>query len=206
MATYGYATRHYLPIDELQAADRTIVADSLGTIFVGIAACDGVRNLARLDMLTKFMTVGLGVVAAIGILQFSIGFDLTEYLALPGLRPATEDGFVLERSIFRRPAGTTGHPIEFGVVCAIGVPLAAHYAYRTQEAGLKARRWWLCLALIASGAVISLSRSAILGMVLGGLILLIGWPSHRRVRALVAAAVFLVVLRMIVPGLLGTLY
>ena len=205
MATYGYGTRNYLPIDELQSADRTIIT-LFGTIFVGIAACDGVRNLARLDVLLKFMTVGMAVVATVGLLQFAIGFDLTEYLALPGLRPATEDGFVLERSVFRRPAGTTGHPIEFGVVCAIGVPLAAHYAYRTKEAGLKAGRWWLCLALIACGSVISLSRSAILGLVLGGLVLMIGWPGRRRVPALIAAAGFLVVLRMIVPGLIGTLY
>jgi O-antigen ligase len=205
LATYGYATRNYLPMDELEGADRTIVV-VFGTICVGIAVCDGVKNLARLDMLLRFMTVCIGIVAFIGFLQFSLGFDLTKYLAVPGLRPVTDDGFVLERATFRRPAGTTGHPIEFGVVCAIGVPLAAHYAYRAKESGRKAGRWWLLLAIIACGAVISLSRSAILGMCLGGVVLLIGWSGRRRVQALIAAAGFLVVLRMIVPGLIGTLY
>ncbi|ALG14078.1 O-antigen ligase family protein [Kibdelosporangium phytohabitans] len=205
LATYGYATRNYLPMDELEGADRTIVV-VFGTICVGIAVVDGVRNLARLDMMLKFMTVLIGVVAFIGFLQFASGLDITKYLAVPGLRPVTDDGFVLERSTFRRPAGTTGHPIEFGVVCAIGVPFAAHYAYRRKEAGLKAGKWWLCLAIIAAGAVVSLSRSAILGMCLGGVVLLIGWSGKRRVQALIAAAGFLAVLKVVVPGLIGTLY
>jgi O-antigen ligase len=152
------------------------------------------------------MTVSIGIVAFIGLLQFAAGVDLTKYLAIPGLRPVTDDGFVLERAAFRRPAGTTGHPIEFGVVCAIGVPFAAHYAYRAKEAGLKAGKWWLCLGIIAGGAMVSLSRSAILGLCLGGVVLMIGWPGRRRVQALIAAAGFLVVLRMVVPGLIGTLY
>lgn len=205
MATYGYATRNYLPMDELQGADRTIVV-VFGTVCVGIAVCDGVKNLARLDVLLKFMTVAIGVVATIGFIQFAAGFDLTKYLAVPGLRPVTDDGFVLARSAFRRPAGTTGHPIEFGVVCAIGVPLATHYAYRAKDAGQKSGKWWMCLGIIACGSVVSLSRSAILGLCLGGVVLLLGWSGRRRVQALIAAAGFLVVLRMIVPGLIGTLY
>ncbi|WP_158881484.1 O-antigen ligase family protein [Amycolatopsis anabasis] len=205
LATYGYATRNYLPSDELDSADRTLVV-TLSTICVGIAVCDGVRGLARLDTLLKVTVGAITFVAVVGVLQFAIDLDLTRYLAIPGLRPATQDGFVLARSEFRRPSGTAGHPIEFGVVCAIGVPLAAHYAYRAKDAGLPSLRWWACLAVIAAGAMTSLSRSAILGLALGGLILLVGWPGRRRVQAFVAAAGFVVVLRMVVPGLVGTLY
>jgi O-antigen ligase len=205
LATYGYATRNYLPADEAEGADRTIVV-VFAAICVGIAAVDGIKNLARLDTMLKFMTALIGVVAFIGFVQFAAGFDITKYLALPGLRPVTDDGFVLERASFRRPAGTTGHPIEFGVVCAIGVPLAAHYAYRAKEAGEKSGRWWLCLMIIAAGAVVSLSRSAILGLCLAGIVLMIGWPGRRRVQGLIAAAGFLGVLKVVVPGLIGTLY
>ncbi|WP_245574173.1 O-antigen ligase family protein [Amycolatopsis nigrescens] len=205
LATYGYATRNYLPADELDSADRTFVV-TISMICVGIAVCDGVRGLARLDSLLKLTVLGITFVAVVGLLQFTVNLDLTRFLSIPGLRPATEDGFVLARSEFRRPSGTAGHPIEFGVVCAIGVPLAAHYAYRTRDAGRRALHWWTCLALIAAGAMTSLSRSAILGLALGGLVLLAGWPGRRRVQALIAAAGFVVVLRMVVPGLIGTLY
>jgi len=204
-ALFGYATRNYLPADEAEGADRTIVV-VFAAICVGIAAVDGIKNLARLDTMLKFMTALIGVVAFIGFVQFAAGFDITKYLALPGLRPVTDDGFVLERASFRRPAGTTGHPIEFGVVCAIGVPLAAHYAYRAKEAGEKSGKWWLCLMIIAAGAVVSLSRSAILGLCLAGIVLMIGWPGRRRVQGLIAAAGFLGVLKVVVPGLIGTLY
>lgn len=205
LATYGYATRNYLLPDEAEGADRTIVV-VFAAICVGIAAVDGIKNLARLDTMLKFLTALVGVVAFIGFVQFAAGFDITKYLALPGLRPVTDDGFVLERANFRRPAGTTGHPIEFGVVCAIGVPLAAHYAYRAKESGEKSGKWWLCLMIIAAGAVVSLSRSAILGLCLAGIVLMIGWPGRRRVQGLIAAAGFLGVLKVVVPGLIGTLY
>jgi O-antigen ligase len=205
LATYGYATRNYLPADEAAAADRTMVV-IVAVICVGIAVCDGVRSLARLDVLLRLMAAGITVVAMIGVLQFAANLDLTRFLVLPGLHPATADGFVLTRSTFRRPAGTTGHPIEFGVVCAIGVPLVAHFAYRAKEAGDKSRYWWLSLVVIACGAMTSLSRSAILGLALGGLILLIGWPASRRIHVLAAAPVFVVVMRLVVPGLIGTLF
>jgi O-antigen ligase len=67
-------------------------------------------------------------------------------------------------------------------------------------------RWWISLALISTAAMTSLSRSAILGLALGGLVLLVGWPGKRRVQAIIAAGFFVVVLRMMVPGLVGTLY
>jgi O-antigen ligase len=205
LATYGSATHNYLPVDELQSADRVIVG-VVAMICVGIAVCDGVRNLARLDVLLKVMVGAITFAAVVGLLQFLVDFDLTHYLAIPGLRPATQDGFILARSEFRRPSGTAGHPIEFGVVCAIGVPLAAHFAYRAKDAGTPSLRWWISLALISTAAMTSLSRSAILGLALGGLVLLVGWPGKRRVQAIIAAGFFVVVLRMMVPGLVGTLY
>jgi O-antigen ligase len=205
LATYGYATRNYLPSDELNSADRTIVT-IMGVAVAALAVCDGVRGIARVELVAKCVLVASTVVAGIGILQFLLGFDLTQYLVIPGLHAVTADGFVLERAAFRRPAGTTGHPIEFGVVCAVVMPLAAHYAFTARDKGERARKWWICLALVSTGAMVSLSRSAMLGLALAALILLIGWPGKRRIQALIVGAAFLVVMRFLVPGLIGTLY
>jgi len=205
LATYGYATRNFLPVDELDSADRTIVT-IMGVAVAGLAVVDGVRGLARVELVVKCIMVATTVVAGIGILQFLLNIDLTEYLVVPGLHPVTSDGFILERAAFRRPAGTTGHPIEFGVVCAVAMPLAAHYAFTARDKGLPTRRWWFCLALVSTGAMVSLSRSAMLGLALAALVLLIGWPGKRRIQAVIVGFAFLVVMRFLVPGLLGTLY
>ncbi|WP_370946353.1 O-antigen ligase family protein [Amycolatopsis sp. cg5] len=205
LATYGYATRNYLPEDELNSADRTLVT-ILGVTLAGLAVVDGVRGVARVELVAKCVLVATTALAMIGILQFLLNFDLTQYMVIPGLHPVTSDGFVLERAAFRRPAGTTGHPIEFGVVCAVALPIAAHFAFTAQDKGESARRWWICLGIVATGAMVSLSRSAILGLALASVILLIGWPGKRRIRAFFVGLAFLVLMRFMVPGLVGTLY
>ncbi|MDQ3402186.1 MAG: O-antigen ligase family protein, partial [Actinomycetota bacterium] len=205
LATYGVATYGYLPSDELASADRTLIT-LLAVISVGLAVCDGVRGLARLDRLLKTMIVGATFMATVGILQFSAALDLTQYLALPGLKPVGDMSYVLERSNFRRPAGTAGHPIEFGVVCAMTVPIALHYALRAMDFGGPQRRWWFCLGVLAVASMQSLSRSAVLGLAIAAIFIIPAMAPKRRVRALIGIVLFLGAMRALVPGLVGTLY
>jgi O-antigen ligase len=204
VATYGYATYSYLPQDELKATDRTFIT-LMAFVCVGLAVCDGVRTLARIDRVLKVLVGGATFMAVVGIFQFALGFDLTKYLMVPGLQLAGDISFVLERSNFRRPAGTAEHPIEFGVVCAMAVPLALHYAFRAKDFGGPQLRWWFSLAVLAVAAMQSLSRSAVLGLAVAGLVLIPHMPKGRRLRAVIACGVFLVALRGLVPGLVGTL-
>lgn len=210
VASYGYATYNYLPGDELKAADRSSLT-IVGYIMVGILVVDGVRTLARLNLLLVVVVNSATVVAIVGLLQFFLNVDISKpFEFIPGLRPVAPLTFVLERSIFRRPAGTTGHPIEFGVLTAMVLPLAVHYAFyrpRRPRTGLLSPAWWRwsCVMLIGMGALVSLSRSAILGLVAGAAILLPTWPPKRRARALATVAGFTVFMRLLVPGLIGTL-
>ncbi|MBM7770559.1 O-antigen ligase [Actinokineospora baliensis] len=204
LATYGYATYGYLPGDELAAADRTLIT-VMAVVAVGIAVTDGVRGMARIDRLLKTMIVGATFMAFVGVLQFMFALDLTQYLMLPGLRANGELSHVLERSNFRRPAGTSGHPIEFGVVCAMTVPLALHYALRGVDHGGQTKRWWLCLAILAVASMQSLSRSAILGLAIAAIFIIPAMAPKRRVKALWGMLGFLVAMRLMVPGLVGTL-
>ncbi|WP_156758085.1 O-antigen ligase family protein [Actinokineospora pegani] len=205
LATYGVATYGYLPQDELQAIDRTLIT-MLAVISVGIAVTDGVRGLDRLDKLLKAMVVGATFMAFVGIMQFSFAFDLNQYLMLPGLRPVGEMTYILERSNFRRPAGTAAHPIEFGVICSMAVPLAIHYALRGMDHGGAHKRWWFCLAILAVASMQSLSRSAVLGLAIVAIFMIPAMTPKRRVRALGLILVFVAAMRVLVPGLVGTLY
>jgi hypothetical protein len=204
LATYGFATFGYLPADELKATDRSVVT-IMGAMVVGIFAIDSLRGLSRIDKLLRVMVYGCTFVAVIGLIQFFVGVDPTHYMVIPGLREVGDVQTLLERSIFRRPSGTAGHPIEFGVVCAIAVPLTAHYAFRARTHARRSWPWWTCLVIVAVGAMVSLSRSAILGLLAAGLVLLPTWPAKRQLHSIVATLLFTVVMRLFVPGLIGTL-
>ena len=127
LATYGLATYGYLPPDELNLADHSLVL-ALASVGIALGVCDGVRGHERLDLVLKTIAAMGAVVAVIGILQFLVDLDLTQYLDLPGLRYTAEYGSIIERAAMRRVGATTGHPIEFGVVCAMLLPLAVHLA------------------------------------------------------------------------------
>jgi O-antigen ligase len=205
LATYGFATYAYLPPDELNLADHGMVL-ALASVGLALGVCDGVRGHDRLDLVLKTITVAGAVVAVVGILQFLLDLDLTKYLRLPGLRYTAEDGFLFERSSLRRVAATTGHPIEFGVVCAMLLPLAVHLATKAGGRAQPWLRWWLCAGLIAAGLMFSISRSPILSATGAGLVLFLGWSARRRVQAVLALVGFLALTKVIAPGLLGAFY
>jgi O-antigen ligase len=205
LASYGYATYQYLPPDELGLSDHSMV---LAVAYLGVAlgTCDGVRDRERLDVLLKTVVVAATVIASIGALQFLFNIDLAAYVKPPGLREAMSYDFITDRSNLRRAGSTTGHPIEFGVLCAMTLPLAAHYGFTARERGEPATRWWVCAVLIGSGILFSLSRSAMIGCAGAAIVLLLGWRGRRRLQALLVTGGFFAVAYVAVPGLLGTLY
>jgi O-antigen ligase len=205
LATYGVATYGYLPPDELNFADHALVL-AVAKVGLVLAVCDGVRDRDRLYFVIKILAAMGAIVAAIGILQFLFGLDLTQYMTLPGLRATADEGFIFERSALRRVAATTAHPIEFGVICAMLLPLAIHLANRASGQTQPSRRWWLCAGLIAAGLMFSISRSAIFGAVGAGLVLFLGWSARRRTQALITVLAFLTLIKVLAPGLLGAFY
>ncbi|MBX6382555.1 MAG: O-antigen ligase family protein [Microbispora sp.] len=204
-ATYGVASYGYLPADELKLSDHALVL-VLANVGIALAVCDGVRGADRLDFLLKTLVLCGAVIGVIGVLQFVADIDLTRYLELPGLRFATEGGPVDMRDAMRRVAATTGHPIEFGVLCAMLLPIAVHYGFRAVSRGEPALRWWLCAALIGMSLLFSVSRSAVLSIGVAGIILMIGWPPRRKLQALIIAAAGLAAAGLAFPRLLKTLY
>lgn len=205
LATYGFATYGYLPSDELNLADHALVL-IVAVVGLALLVCDGVRDLNRLDFLLRSVVVAGAIVAVVGAFQFVLDLDLTRYLQPPILEYTSEDAAVLEREDLRRVAATTGHPIEFGVVCAMLLPIAAHYGFRARERAEPTLRWWACTGLIAMGLMFSVSRSAMLSLAGVAVTLLLGWPARRRLQALAVTGGFLVAVWLLVPGLLGTFY
>ena len=86
---------------------------------------------------------------------------------------------------------------------AMVLPLALHFAI---QASGRERWWrWLCAALIGLAIPMSLSRTAIVGVLVVGLVLVPAWTPERQRRAIVIAGLWSAAVWLMVPGLVGTI-
>jgi polysaccharide biosynthesis protein PslJ len=88
-------------------------------------------------------------------------------------------------------------------VLSICLPLAIHQA-RYAASGKKIRRWTQ-VAIIAAALPMTVSRSAIIGLIVGGVVLLSTWPKRDRHTAYLVTIASTIVMRAIIPGLIGTI-
>jgi polysaccharide biosynthesis protein PslJ len=187
---------------ESRAADRGILK-LIAWSGIALLAADGIASRERLDQLLRRMVLAGVFLSGLGILQFATGFDVSPWIHIPGLSAEASFTLISQRAAFRRVGATAVHPIEFGVVLALILPIALHYAF-SPTSGRRLYRW-TAAAIILVGIPMSLSRSAILGLFGSFLVLFVAWPGFRRLQALIVAPVFAVAMRFAVPGLLGTI-
>ena len=99
---------------------------------------------------------------------------------------------------------TASHPIEYGVFLAMVWPIGIHFALTAVTPKAK-RLWWGAVGLISIALAMSLSRSAIMGIAAATIVIAIPWTWRRRINALAILTFFMVAMRVMVPGLVGTL-
>jgi O-antigen ligase len=175
-------------------------------VTVAVFVCDAIRSRDRLTRMMRVLVACLAVVSFVGLVQFALGIDLASYVNLPGLRIQENAYAAFEtRSVFRRPSGTVNHPIEYGLICAMAVPMAAHFVFQARQRDEPVGRWVLCLALVGLGAMLSLSRTAIIGLVVAAIVMGVMLPRRQGVPLLAVGATAFVGASAIVPGLFGTL-
>lgn len=198
----SYADSMLRPMDSAvqNSADRSmlIIASWSG---VALVAIDGIPDRQRLDVLLRRMVFGVGLVAALGVVQFVTRTSYTDLLDLPGLSPLSDLGVTMSRGAFARPAGTALHPIEFGVAIAAILPLALHYAICDRHRPPLIR--WFPVVAIALAVPASVSRSAVLGAAFVMVLLLPTWPKHQRRAGYAGLAAVVLFLFLAVPGIIG---
>ena len=164
---------------------------------------DGVQSWDRFDVLVRRLIFAGGAVATLGVIQFVTGQAWVDRIVIPGLSVNSSVGGLLERSGFNRPAGTAIHPIEFGAVMTMILPVAINGAL-TDHGRSFGRRWYPVLAM-SLAVVLSISRSAIVSALIGAAVIAVAWTPAVRRGALVIGAAFMGVVCLTIPGLLGTL-
>ncbi len=202
VATYASANRHLLPVLQKNSADRGLIF-LFGWLGIQLLAADGIESVKALRILLRRQVFGAVAVALLGIAEFFSGIDATNYIKLPGLAAQTPVTDLLVRGGLSRIASTTSQPIEFGAVVVMTIPFALHQARFSSPEKRVVR--WLQAGVLIIAAPLSVSRSAILALVVVTIVLLPTWPKKERRRAYMFAAAGLALFLVLVPSLFSTL-
>jgi O-antigen ligase len=201
IASYISANRHAMAALEQNGTDRGLISlmGWLGVVFI---TADGIDEMAKLKTLIHRVVLGVGTMAIIGVSQFFLKFDVTKFITIPGFANVIAYADVSQRSGLTRPASTTATPLELVAVLAMILPLAIH---RARYAPPERRRFrWLLVAMIAAALPMTISRTAILVLVVIAVVMLPTWPRRERRAAYLAIPVALGAGFITIPGMLGT--
>lgn len=194
------------PADQISPATTALLrlASWSGVLMI---AMDGIRTYADTARLVRALTVAGGTMAALGLAQFLTGLSFIDWFSLiPGI--SADAGDVATRGAFTRASGTAVHPLEYGVVLVAALPLAITTAvnrgFRSRPS-VNAWLWWIPVAFILTASLVTVSRSAIIGLAVAVIASLPAIPVAHRwlvgvLGGVAAAAVF-----ALVPGMFGTL-
>lgn len=201
----GYAVAHTRSLTDLEVSSANRALITLASLCgIALLTADGIVSRRRLNVVLGGVVLAGAAMAAVGIVQFATGWDPVLLIRVPGLRYDPNFAGIPTRSLFNRPYGTALHPIEFGVVSAVILPLAIHYGLYAATA--RARKWsWVATAMLGVAVPMALSRSGILALVVTMVFLAAGWQWRRRLTGIVYGAAFLLLMSVTIPGLIGTI-
>jgi polysaccharide biosynthesis protein PslJ len=202
VASYASANRHLLPVLEKNSADRGIIY-LLGWLGILLLAADGISSIPALQTVLRRQVFGITAVALLGIAEFISGINATNYIRLPGLVAQAPITDLMLRGGLSRVYSTTSQPIEFGAVVVMTVPLALHQA-RYASPGKRVSRW-LQVAVLVIAAPLSVSRSAILALIVVAIVILPTWTRKERRIAYTYIGAALAAFIVLVPSLITTL-
>jgi hypothetical protein len=200
---YANAHLHFLRPGHEIAVDRQMI---LVLTMVGIALYVGdvARNPRHRRLIVDFIVAGAAFMAFTAVLEKWSGLDVATWFDLPFITDgARVDGegtlFAPDRLGVERVFGTATGPIEFAAMLSAVLPLAAHLAIHGRH---RIERWIGGSAglLIVVGLPMSVSRTAVVGFVVGGLLTIIGLGRRYRERALLGFAVAFAVLLFAFPA------
>lgn len=180
---------------ELAAANRRLL-ELVALCGVALFTADSLPSREAIERVLVGVVAGCSISALIGLTQWSTGFDVTSALSIPGLTrsPAADEALsqIYLRGDLARITGSTLHPIELGVLLAMSLPLSLHLLRRSRALTSQLVAM-LSLAISALAIPLTLSRSAVLGVVVAVLATLpwLAWKSRLTLVGFVIVAGFI---------------
>ncbi len=189
--------------EELTGGQRELIL-TIAMVGVGLMVSSSISSRQRLETLLKRLVGLAGIVAVLAVLEFYAGIDIVARVKYPGLE--LNDGVLPRgspRSGFSRALATTAHPIELGVVMAMMLPLALHYAFH--EADRRQRHFfWASAGAIAATLPTTLTRSSVVAVVISLGTLASIWSRKLLLRMFLVGAIVTAAIKATSPILLGS--
>jgi O-antigen ligase len=201
VAAYISASRHAEPAAQQSGADRGLIVLA-GWVGVLALAADGIDRADRLRTLLRRIVILATAMAALGVIEFCTGVDLTKYILIPGLSVHQQVTDLMSREGLPRVTATASQPLEFSAVLAMSLPIAVHQA-RFAPPALRIRRW-LQVALIAAVMPMTGSRSAFFGLAVICIVLFPTWRRGERRRAYAAGVAAPILAWLVKPSLVSS--
>ena len=195
------------------AAASEFTLASLGLLVLGgwmgalLVAHDGTNDPDRLLVMLNRLAIAGVLLAALGLIQFVSGVAWVDRISIPGLSANQAIYGVATREGFVRPAGTAVHPIEFGAVLCMLLPVAIGRGLGLLErSGMRrsAVTRWSPAVLVVAAISLSVTRSALVGMVVALIAMAPALTSRQRVVGGLAAVLAGILVFLLVPGMAGS--
>lgn len=187
--------------DDQSIPALTAVIRVLAWTGVALVAMDGIRTQNDVGRLGRILAIAAGLVALLGFAQFFTGTSLLDWMArIPGM--SFDWGGIDSRGGYVRPAGTATHPLEFIATILGCLPIAIAAGVSGGLGASRPRRvqWWVAVVLILGISLVSISRSAVIGLVLVCVLLAPFLPRVYLWGGLIAVFAGVVVLIVLMPG------
>jgi putative inorganic carbon (HCO3(-)) transporter len=187
------------------AADRWLLT-LIGISGIVLTMGESLRSMGQVARAIRALSVGATICALVAIFQFITITDPMEIVraAMIGWSENGGNDTFQFRSPFMRVSGSTFHPIELGVVSTMILPLSV---WRSLFESRVRHRWvlWVETILIGFAAVITISRSAILSLVMVILVFIPTLPKIPRRWALLITPGCIAAIFLVLPGFVTTI-
>ena len=169
LASYIVSALTSLPFVDQNSSNMVLlnIASYAGVVLL---ASDGVTDRERFVVLLRRISLAGGLYAVLGLAQFFSGHNIVDSIPIPGLASGGTGG-VDTRGDFVRPESTARHALEYAAVLSMVLPIALTMAIRESSRSIVRR--WFPVAAIFMAAFLSVTRSALLGIVAVLLVLIV---------------------------------
>jgi hypothetical protein len=203
LASYIFMDRGRLTGPEIAAADRVLLRYAVIT-GVALVTAEWLRTLPDVMKVARILCWAGAFCGFVAVLQFWMSLDLSQYLReLPGFVQNHDNPAIQTRGSLNRVQGTAITPIELGVVAGMLIPIAVALGIYDRDRSNFKR--WAPLTLIVLGVATSVSRSAILALLVAFVVLVVLLPPVLRLAAFGVLPIALAGIFMSAHGLIGTL-
>jgi hypothetical protein len=162
-----------------------------------------VRTRYDIDRAIKVLIAGGAFVAFFTLVENKTGYNLFNHLQqfIPIFRfdPSQLPTYLEQRGSGNRVMASAQHPIALGAALAMLLPVGLYLGFRT-----KSKLWWACVGLIGIGVMTTVARTAILMLIVSGVMIAILKPAAVK-RLWWAIVPFVLVVNIAVPSTFGTL-